>query len=133
MQYSTPQFIDREQKLLGPLTVRQTLILGLAAFILVAAYFLLNFFVFTMVAVVIGSLGFGIAFIKINDRPLYFVITAFIGYFANPKKYLWQKRKDYATFNLPEVKKTQSTEEVKPKLKKITEKDIESLAEFLDK
>lgn len=132
MQYSIPQFIDREQKLLGPLTVRQTLILGLTAIILVVAFFLLklNFFVFTLLAVAVGSLGLGISFIKINDKPLYFIFTAFLEYFINPKRYLWQKQNNQITLEAPQSSIIQ--EKAKTKLKKVTEKDIESLAEFLD-
>ncbi|OGZ63050.1 MAG: hypothetical protein A3H51_01015 [Candidatus Spechtbacteria bacterium RIFCSPLOWO2_02_FULL_38_8] len=133
MQESVPQFIDREQKLLGPLTVRQTVVLGLTVLILILSYFLLNFFVFSILFVVLGSSGVAIAFIKINDQPLYKVIASFFGYFVKPRKYLWERKENDS--GIPKKPKSSSRKEEMAALdtKQITESDIKNLAEFLDR
>jgi hypothetical protein len=92
MQYSVPQFIDKEKTLLGPLTVRQTVILGTTAITLGIAYVLFNFFIFSILVVLLGSFGIVLAFVRINDRPFHEVITGFLNYFIQPRTYFWQKQ-----------------------------------------
>lgn len=92
MQYSVPQFIDKEKTLLGPLTIRQTVILGTTAIILGIAYVLFNFFIFSILVIFLGSFGIVLAFVRINDRPFHEVIIGFLNYFIQPRTYFWQKQ-----------------------------------------
>jgi len=130
MQESVPQFIDREQKLLGPLTVKQTVVLGATALIIAISYFLLNFFVFSIILIVVGSIGIAVAFIKINDQPLYKVSASFLGYFVKPRSYLWQHEEGDTGIT---QKQTTTEQPQAPAEKQISGEDIKNLAEFLDK
>ena len=132
MQESVPQFIDREQKLLGPLTVRQTVVLGITVLLLILSYFLLNFFVFSILFVILGSSGVAIAFIKINDQPLYKVVASFSGYFVKPRKYLWQHKENDTEPTKKQTAHKTETVEIQ-NTKQTSEADIKDLAEFLDK
>jgi len=96
MQYQVPQFIDRETRLLGPLTVRQTLLFGGIAAILFVLYFLLAPFILMLISVLLLSMGTVVAFVRINGRPLSTFLFSFLGYFISPKLYLWKKRGDSA-------------------------------------
>ncbi len=142
LQYGVPQFVEREKKLLGPLTVRQTIILGITAFILIVSYFVLDFIAFVVLAVILGSSAAALAFIKINKRPLTKVIFSFIKYFIHPKTYVWEK-KSVKTFGSEKKKgeekktkqllKNEEEKEVKVQnSKKPSEKEIDRLSQALD-
>ncbi|MEX2144984.1 MAG: PrgI family protein [Candidatus Spechtbacterales bacterium] len=92
MQYPVPQFVEREDRLLGPLTVRQTVILlGAGAIIFVLYLLFKNFFVFTLLAVIVSGVALTMAFVQVNGRPLIDFVMYFINYFFQPRKYTWRK------------------------------------------
>ena len=133
MQYSTPQFIDREQKLLGPLTVHQTVILGLTTVFFVISYFIFNFFLFSVLLVILGGTSISISFIKINDRPVYQFVTSFFGYFLKPRIYIWQGESQNPVAQPQTTQKTQQETEPQKRSPQITKKELEELTEFLNK
>jgi len=63
-QFPVPQFIDREMRLLGPLTVRQTVIFGVVAAILFALYFVINTYLLVTVGAVLVGFGLILAFLR---------------------------------------------------------------------
>ena len=128
-QFPVPQFIDREMQLFGPLTVRQTLIFGAIGAILFALYFVINTYLLVPVGVVLIAFGLILAFLKINGRPLSAFLFSYLGYFINPKRYIWSKGKNKAKTIQPE--KAQEKEQA-PQIKKISQKEIENLADILD-
>ncbi len=90
MQFLVPQFIETEDKIVGPLTLRQFGWIASAAAICFALFFILNFGVWLVFAALIGGAGFGFAFIKVNGRPLSIVVGAAWDYFWEPQQYVWQ-------------------------------------------
>lgn len=94
MQYPVPQFIDRETKLIGPLTVRQVIIFGIDAAVLFVLYFVLNFFAFTAAVIVLTSTAIILAFVKINGNPMTKVMLSLFNYFLQPRIYLWGKEEE---------------------------------------
>lgn len=128
-QFSVPQFIDREMQLLGPLTVRQTVIFGVIAAILFALYFVINTYLLVPVGAVLIAFGLILAFLKINGRPLSAFLFSYLGYFINPKRYIWSKGKNKVKTIQP--KKVQEKERV-PQVRKINQKEIENLADILN-
>lgn len=91
-QYPVPQFIERETRLVGPLTGRQLIIFGVVAFILFVLYFLVPTFVLILVGTVLISAAISLAFIRVNNRPLSDVLFSFLNYFFKPRVYIWQKK-----------------------------------------
>jgi len=71
-QFTVPQFIDVEDKIIGPVTARQFIIM-LSGFLLMAiCYKIFDFSLFVMAGILI-ILTFGtFAFVKINGRPFHF-------------------------------------------------------------
>ena len=56
MQFHIPQFIEHELKILGPLTFRQTIFVGIAAAVCFVLYFTigkLNFFIFLLISIML--------------------------------------------------------------------------------
>jgi len=77
-QFTVPQFIDVEDKIIGPLTVRQFVIILVAMIISGISYKLFDFSLFLAVAVVMIILAALFSFVKINGRPFHlFMLNAF--------------------------------------------------------
>lgn len=98
MQYQVPQFTDVEDKIFGPLTLKQ--------FVYVAgsgglAFLLWRSLPFLIAApLMLAAVGFGaaLAFIQVNKKPLITVIEAAFMYFIRGKLYLWnaERKKKHA-------------------------------------
>ena len=90
-QFVVPQFIDVEDKIIGPITVRQFIIIVVAGLILFLEYKLsdLTFFIFTAIPtmIVFGT----IAFVKVNGMPFHFFILNVIQTFKKPALRVWQR------------------------------------------
>ncbi len=88
-QFTIPQFIDVEDKILGPLTVRQFLIMLVCSMILFVYYKVFDFTLF----VVAGLITFGVfgilAFARINGRPFHFFILNIIQTLKKPGLRVW--------------------------------------------
>ena len=89
MQYQVPQFVDVEDRIIGPLTLKQFLYLAFAGALLFVFWFLLAFYLWIIIALPITALAAALAFLKINDRPFAHFLLAFIKYFTNPKLYIF--------------------------------------------
>lgn len=92
MQFQVPQFIEVEDKIFGPLTLKQFLYLGGGIGIAVVLYFVIPFkFVAIILAVPFLILSLALAFYKINNKPFVFVLEAAIYYSLKNKLYIWKK------------------------------------------
>ncbi|MEI6810957.1 MAG: PrgI family protein [Candidatus Nomurabacteria bacterium] len=92
MQFKVPQFIDMEDKIVGPLTLKQfAYILGAGGF----SFLLWTFIPIKVVAVIfiipVGGFFIALAFIKINDRPFIDVVESAVGYYTSSKIYTWRQ------------------------------------------
>ena len=101
MQYSVPQFIDIEDKIILSLTWSQTAWLfgaGGAAWTIFVIVEKINpeaSIVFKLLlASPIIALGAALAFIKVNKRPFIDFLEALFIYSISPKKYLWKKQEN---------------------------------------
>ncbi len=92
MQFQVPQFIDVEDKIFGPLTLKQFIYLAGAAGLCFLAYTVLPFFVAVILIVPLAVLGIALAFYKINNKPFIYIIEAATGYFLRSKLYIWKKQ-----------------------------------------
>ena len=73
-QFVVPQFIDVEDKVIGPITVRQFIILLAGGGLIVIAYKLSDFALFLLQFVIFSFLTVAVAFIKINGRPIHYFL-----------------------------------------------------------
>ena len=93
MRFQVPQFIEIEDKIFGPLTITQFVYLagGFGFFGAMALMFPL------WAAVILGGpialLGLGLAFYKVNDRPLITVMEHALNFYMKEKLYIWKKEK----------------------------------------
>ena len=98
MQFQIPQFIEIENKIVGPLTLKQFLYLAVAAAIGFALYFVLAFWLWIMVTAVLTAISVSLSFVKYNGQPLPKIIIYAFGFFWGPKFYLWQKTEETQSF-----------------------------------
>lgn len=91
-QYNIPQFVDSEDKIIGPITIRQFAVLAIGV---VIGGFLWYFkpnipvFIITIIPVVVASITF--AFIKINGQNFDIFLTNVSIYILKPKLFLWSR------------------------------------------
>jgi hypothetical protein len=93
MQFKIPQFIEIEDKIIGPLTLRQFLYLLGGGGLLAILWFYLTLGAFLLIGIPIGVLSLGLAFYKVNGRPLVYVLGSLIKYLTKPRLYLWKREK----------------------------------------
>lgn len=97
-QFVVPQFIDVEDKIIGPISVRQFMTLLVSAALIFANYQLgykllfQNFWFFAISSIFMFALGGTFAFFKVNGRPFhYFLLNLFVT-LQKPKLRVWNKR-----------------------------------------
>ena len=90
MQYQVPQFIETEDKIVGPFSLRQFAYVGVAGLISAIGYFILQTWLFVVVALILIGGSLALSFVKINGRPLIKVATAALGYYWKPQMYVWK-------------------------------------------
>jgi hypothetical protein len=90
-QFQVPQFIDIEDKIIGPLTLKQFLyLLGGGAVVIVARALFVPFLFYIISAFVLG-LSLALAFYKVNGIPFPKIIAAALSYFSKPRLYIWKQ------------------------------------------
>jgi len=91
-QFTVPQFIDVESKIIGPITTRQFLILLAAAIIIAASYKLFDFSLFITISVVVFALAATFSFVKINGRPFHYFILNATQTLRRPRIRVWNNK-----------------------------------------
>lgn len=129
-QFQVPQFIEREAKLVGPFTLRQSAILGGAGALLFVLWFILQKWLFFAIGIPLALLFLLVGFVKINGRPLLDFFTSFFSFFISPQIYIWQKR----SVRKEKLKATKDeVEKFSGPATEITSQGIRDLAKKLDK
>ena len=91
-QFTVPQFIDVENKIIGPLTTRQFLIILAAAIIIGISYKLFDFSLFLTVAIVVFLIAVLFSFVKINGRPFHLFVLNLAQTWRRPGIRVWNNR-----------------------------------------
>ncbi len=89
-----PQFIEHEAKIVGPLTFKQFVYIGMAAAICFVFYFSLPFSVFLVACIILGGVAVTLAFLKIGGRSLPVILANVLKFSLAPKFYLWKKKEE---------------------------------------
>lgn len=116
MKYVVPQFIDVEDKILGPITTRQFVILLVTGFFGFIAYKLFDFGLFLLIAIVLTILGGILAFMRVNGQPFHYFLLNLVQTFRKPGLRVWDKELD--TFELQTLVKEPPPPPPKARIKK---------------
>lgn len=119
MQFQVPQFLDIEDKIIGPLSLRQFIYLLIGGGILFFLYNLLKLPVFILVAIPIALFTFLLAFYKTGNQSFGQFVLSVIGYITKPSIYTWKKSAYTKT-----EQEEKALEETSAKIIKKTEKKI---------
>lgn len=90
MQFQVPQFIETEDKIVGPLSLKQFAYIGGAAGAIMLLYFLVATWLWFLFSLIIAAAGVGLAFVKVNGKPLSKVLISAASFYWRPQVYLWQ-------------------------------------------
>ena len=91
-QYTVPQFIDVEAKIIGPITTRQFLIFLVAAILCFIFYKVFDFSLFLTLSILLVLLAGTFAFVKVNGRPFHFFLLNLIQTLCKPRLRVWNHR-----------------------------------------
>lgn len=90
-QFTVPQFIDVEDKIIGPITTRQFIILLVTSLFVFIFYKLLAFTAFLILAVLLFAGGGTLAFVRINGQPFHFFLLNILQTWRSPSLQIWNK------------------------------------------
>lgn len=103
-QFVVPQFIDVEDKIFGPISVRQFVVILGGGFIVVIEYFIFPFVVFLVIALITFALIAMFAFYRINGQNFHIFLLNLATTMRNPKLKLWRKYLEYEDLAVAEKK-----------------------------
>jgi len=92
IQFQVPQFIETEDKLIGPMSLRQFAYVGTATAISGLLLFILNFGLWILITIVLGGIGGFLAFGKFNGRPIAIFIKSLFQNIWSPSIYVFKPK-----------------------------------------
>jgi len=90
-QFVVPQFIDVEDKIIGPITTRQFLIIMGTALILFLLYKILRFVYFVATGLPVAGAAAVFAFARVNGAPFHLFFLNILQTYRRPKTRVWYK------------------------------------------
>jgi len=126
MEFTVPQFIEYEAKVIGPFTFKQFIVVGGAGITCFILYLKTPLYIFLPLAVIIGGGALAITFLKLGGRTPLVVLKNFMFYSISPKIYLWKRKIISPQIIRKEVKKKEIEEE--PTLKIVKKSKLRELA-----
>lgn len=111
MNFQVPQFIDVENKIVGPLTLRQFLYLAGAGLLSFMFFFVFPMWLWLLTTVFLGVIALALAFIKYNSQPLPKILWLALGFAWKPRLYLWQREVIQKEIKIPRVESVISQRE----------------------
>ena len=90
MEYQVPQFIDVEDKLVGPLTLKQFIYIAGAGGLTIVFFSYLPMLFAILLSLPVVALGAALAFYKVNNKPFIEVLEAGFNYYTSKKLMLWK-------------------------------------------
>ena len=91
MKFKVPQFIEVEDKVIGPFTLKQFLYMAVGGGILFALWFAVSIPVFIIIAIPLIALVLTFVFYKVNGRSFSAFLVSLLDYFTKPRLYIWKK------------------------------------------
>ena len=92
MKFQVPQFIDVEDKIFGPLTLKQFIYSAGGISVAVVSVMFFGIFFGLLVASPVLILALALAFYKVNNRPFVYTLESAFKYALKSKLYIWNKK-----------------------------------------
>ncbi len=91
MRFQVPQFVDIEDKVVGPLTLRQFLIYVGAVLGLIPVFLVVDLSLFLTIALPVIGLAVMFAHVKINQKTLFQVVMNAVTFYGKGQLYIWRR------------------------------------------
>lgn len=91
MRYQVPQFIEIEDKIIGPFTLKQFLIYLGAVLALIPVFLLSDLSLFMTIAIPTMGAAVMFAHLTINGKTLFSTLLNAFGFFSGGQMYMWQR------------------------------------------
>lgn len=140
MQFKIPQNVQREDTIIGPVTMRQLIICGIGGGIAYSIYVSLAKFYFWEVWIIpvgiVVAITAATAFLKIHDIPFYKFLLLFLEYMLLPKKRMWCKGEGDIFVSMLTPTQTKTRKDKKAENKEQTDmekfKNLDELSKILN-
>lgn len=129
-QFTVPQFIDVEDKIIGGITTRQFIIMLVAFIIMGISYKIFDFSLFVFISVLLFGITGVLAFARINGRPFHYFILNIIQTLKRSKIRVWNHSSGPEKGKYEEVEV--DTGEIIPPPKKFTTSRLAELSLIVD-
>jgi len=117
MRFTVPKFIEHEAKIVGPLTFKQFIFIGVAGAVGFILYFTVPFSIFLIASLILGGGAMALAFLKIGGRSLPTILGNFLKFSISPKMFIWRKiEAPIKVFKKEKIKKETVEEELPLKI-----------------
>ncbi|HUZ92597.1 MAG TPA: PrgI family protein [Candidatus Paceibacterota bacterium] len=93
MQFQVPQFIETEDKVVGPFTIRQFIYIAIGGTISFLFYFTVATWLWAIFSIVVLSGAIALAFVKVEGRPLVQIALSAFNFYWKPQTYVWQSER----------------------------------------
>jgi len=103
-KFVVPQFIDNEDKILGPITVRQFLLSLGGTFALFIQYRIFQLPVFIVLAIITVTIVGVFGFLKINGQPFHLFFVNVLQTMSRPRLRVWHKNLNDAELKVLAIK-----------------------------
>lgn len=91
MRFQVPQFINIEDKLFGPFSIKQFVYLVGGGSMVYIAYSYLPWYLSLLIIVPVAAFTVALAFLKPNGKPFIFLVQAAVEYALSSRLYLWKR------------------------------------------
>lgn len=132
MQAKVPKFLDIEDRVVGPLTLRQFIVLAVGAAFIGVFNFLVAFFpLFLAIATLITGVSVAVAFVRVNERSfMEYALSVLSFYFFGQKQFVWRRIPPKVRVHRKVLPKAEKPHDVIPA--RVARKKIRDLASQLD-
>lgn len=96
MEYQVPQFIEVEDRIIGPLTLKQFIYIAGGSGVCIVSFLKLPLIIALLISIPAAALVVALAFYKVNGKPFIEVLEAGFNYYTHGKLFLWKKEEPSA-------------------------------------
>lgn len=101
MEYQVPQFIEVEDKIIGPLTLKQFIYVAGGGGLCVVFFSYLPFIPAALLSIPVAAFAGALAFYRVNGKPFIEMLEAGFNYYTGAKLFLWKHSEPKAVKQAP--------------------------------
>jgi len=92
MEYQVPQFIEVEDKIVGPFTLKQFIYIAGGGGLCIIFFVYLPIVLALLFSALVIGFAAALAFYKVNGKPFIQVLEAGFNYYTRAKLFLWKRK-----------------------------------------